>query len=297
MTISQLNDRFGIAGKVHFDAGKGSLTRAILQCPQGEAHVYLHGAHVTHYQPRGDRPVLFTSGQSFFEPGKPIRGGIPICFPWFSNTHEPAHGFARLTEWQVQSSREQAGGVELTLTMAAEPHVSPYWPHKAALTYRVRLGDELEVVLEVKNLSQEAVGFEEALHTYLAVGDIHHVRLSGLQGTTFVAKSQGGQSLVQTEEPLTITQYIDRVYQNTAGPCLVEDAAWNRRIHVVKSGSDATVVWNPWVERAGAMPDFGNDEWPGMLCVESANVGTTTVQLAAGHTHRVTTTLRAEKST
>jgi glucose-6-phosphate 1-epimerase len=285
-SLTQLNDRFSAEGAIHFEAGQGGLTRAVLRAGGAEAHVYLHGAHVTHYRPAGQRDVLFMSRQSHFEPGKPIRGGVPICFPWFSNAHEPFHGYARLEEWSVESARRPADtDVELVMGLTASPQKSEHWPHEAQVRFRLRLGSALTMTLEVTNSSDAPITFEEALHTYLAVGDVRQARLQGLRGASFLDKTRGGVSDIQKEEMLVFSEYIDRVYPDTQAACVIDDPVWTRRIEVAKTHSNATVVWNPWIERARQMEDFGDEQWPDMLCVETANVGKAGVTLAPGRTH------------
>jgi glucose-6-phosphate 1-epimerase len=285
-TITQLNQRFNADGAVRFEAGNGGLTRAVLQAQGAESHVYLHGAHVTHYRPADQRDALFLSRLSHFAPGKPIRGGVPICFPWFSNAHEPAHGYARLEEWEVESAgRRGDDAVELVLRMTASPKKSAHWPHEAQVRFRLRLGAALGMTLEVSNSSDVPITFEEALHTYLAIGDVRQAKLHGLAGTSFLDKGSGGKTTLQEKDPLVFSEYTDRVYLDTRSTCIVDDPAWKRRIEVSKTHSNNTVVWNPWIERAHQMEDFGDDQWPDMLCVETANVGQTAVTLEAGQTH------------
>ncbi len=293
-SLSQLNDRFNADGAIRFGSGNGGLTRALLQSNGAEAHLYLHGAHLTHYRPAGGRDVLFMSHQSHFEPGKPIRGGVPICFPWFSNIHEPPHGYARLQEWTVDSARRDGDAVELALALDATPAQSPHWPHTARVRFIVRLAATLTMTLEVTNTSNTPIHFAEALHTYLAVGDVRQARLHGLEGAAYLDKTQGGRSAHQPDQPLAFSQCIDRVYPDTQATCIVEDPLWHRRIEVAKTSSRATVVWNPWIERARQMEDFDDDRWPEMLCVETANVGPAAITLPPGQTHTMTATLRVE---
>jgi glucose-6-phosphate 1-epimerase len=289
---TQLTSRFGLPGRIHFEAGNGQLTRAVLQSQGAEAHVYLHGAHVTHYRPVGQPDALFLSRLSHFAPGKPIRGGVPICFPWFSNAHEPAHGYARLEEWEVESTAQlDDHAVELVLRMTASPRKSSHWPHDAQVRFRVRLGTSLAMTLEVTNTSDGPVTFEEALHTYLAVGDVRQVKLRGLAGASFLDKSNAGKPAIQQNDALLFSEYTDRVYLDTQATCIIDDPAWNRQIEVSKTNSNATVVWNPWIDRARQMEDFGDEEWPLMLCVETANVGKSTLALGPGRTHAMGATV------
>jgi glucose-6-phosphate 1-epimerase len=297
--LQQLQDRYEIPGVLRFEAGPKGLIRAIVATPQAGAQVYLHGAHVTHYQPRGERPVLFMSARSWFEPGKPIRGGVPIVFPWFGpragDPAAPAHGFARLAEWRMESATQAAdGSVTLVLGLEASKATHPAWPHGYELRYRVTVGSTLELVLEVRNSSAQAMTFEEALHTYLAVSDVRQVSIVGLAGTQYLDKTDGMRRKTQGPEPIRITGETDRVYLNMRMTCVVDDAKGGRRLAVKKSGSDVTVVWNPWIAKAQAMPDFGDDEWPRMLCIETCNAADHAVTLPPGHRHEMRATIRSE---
>ena len=289
--VTDLNARFGIPGIVAIDAGKGGLPRVRVTSPVAEAEVYLHGAHVTHFQPRGHKPVLFMSAASLFDPAKAIRGGVPLIFPWFgpnaANPKAPQHGFARTTAWTVRDVRhDQAGGaVTLTLTLGPSERSRTHWPHDFEATYTVTVGAALEMALEVVNRSPGEIGFEEALHTYLAVGDIRQTAIDGLAGRQYLDKVDKAQRKTQPAGAFTITGETDRVYLNTPDTVTVDDGANGRRLVVSKSGSDATVVWNPWVDKSKAMADFGDDEWPGMLCIETANAAENAVKLAPGRRH------------
>jgi glucose-6-phosphate 1-epimerase len=152
----------------------------------------------------------------------------------------------------------------------------------------------LELALEVFNPSNQTVTFEEALHTYLAVADIHAVKVLGLAGTTYIDKTDGMKRKAQGPEPLRIKAETDRVYLGTQATCVVEDPVWGRRLIVEKQGSDITVVWNPWIERAKAMSDFGDDEWPAMLCIESANAVDFPVELPPQKRRLLRAVIRSE---
>jgi glucose-6-phosphate 1-epimerase len=297
--LKQLQDRYEIPGGLRFEAGPKGLIRAVVATPQAGAQVYLHGAHVTHYQPRGERPVLFMSAHSWFEPGKPIRGGVPIVFPWFgpraSDPSAPAHGFARLAEWHMESATQAAdGSVTLVLGLDAAKATNPAWPHAYELRYRVGVGGTLGLFLEVRNTSDGAITFEEALHTYLAVSDVRRVSIAGLAGADYLDKTDGMRRKTQGPDPIRITGETDRVYLNTQTTCVVDDPAGGRRLVVNKQGSDVTVVWDPWVAKAQAMPDFGDDEWPQMLCIETCNAADHAVTLPPGHRHEMRATIRSE---
>ena len=287
--------RLALPPTVSLDAGNGGLPRLTVMNALARAEVYLHGAHVTAWQPIGHEPVLWMSRASQWSGTTPIRGGVPICFPWFgphpTDTAAPAHGFARLLDWTLVEARDVAGATQLVLelTSAAPPaHAQPY---AFTATYRVTVGSSLTLSLEVLNTGTDEFPFEEALHTYFAVQDVHGARISGLEGTDYLDKVGGTTKRNQGADPIRFTGETDRVYLNTQAVCTIHDPGLRRRILVGKHGSDATVVWNPWVAKAKAMPDFADDEWPGMVCVETANANVHRVTLAPGGRHTMTATI------
>ncbi len=273
-----------------FEDAPGGLVRLRISTNLCNAEVYLQGAHVTQFQPRGGEPLLFLSTASHFAPGKPIRGGVPVIFPWFGpragRPDSPAHGFARTLSWQVESlASDEAENISLTLRLDSNETTRAHWPHEFVLRHRITFGVKLDMQLEVENTSSAPIVFEEALHTYLAVSDVHHVGVTGLEGTAYLDKVEAFQRKIEGAEPLRITGETDRIYLDTRATCVLDDPGLSRRIPVEKSGSDATVVWNPWIVKAQAMPDFSDDEWPAMLCIETANTGESAITLAPGATH------------
>lgn len=273
---------------MRLEAAPGGLTRADIDTPLCQAEIYLHGAHVTRWTPAGQRPVLFTSSRSFFAPDKPIRGGVPVIFPWFGprsgGQPGPMHGLARTAQWTLDANRARPDGtVELDLSLPAHN-----------LAFHVAFGAQLEMELEVLNPGATDFVFEEALHTYFAIGDIHQLSLSGLEGTGYLDKTDNFQRKRQPAEPIRIAQETDQVHLNTAATCVIDDPAWARRIIVEKSGSATTVVWNPWIAKAAAMPDMAPGDWREFLCVETANAGENAVHLAPGATHRMRAVIRVE---
>src|ERR1043166_4227867 len=278
-TIDSLNKQFALPRVLPFEAGNNQLVRAVLTTPLADAHVYLHGANITHYQPRGQRPVLFLSAKSHFQANKPIRGGVPICFPWFganaNDPNAPMHGTARLNEWAVESAASNADG-SVTLTLVLAP-----------CRYRVTVGRALRLSLDVNNASVAPLWFEEALHSYFAVSDARQVSIEGLAGTDYLDKFTNFQPRREGKEPIRLVGETDRIYLKTTATCVINDPDWSRRIVIEKSGSDSTVVWNPWIEKARALPDFGDDEWPGMVCIETCNVKQHAITLLAGQSHTI----------
>jgi D-hexose-6-phosphate mutarotase len=293
--VSELNAKFGVPGVVTIDEGKGGLTRIRVTAPAGDAEMYLHGAHVTHFQPHGHKPVLFMSAESLFDSAKAIRGGVPIIFPWFgqnaNDPKAPQHGFARTAPWSIRDIRANGHGVVVALALASSESTRKSWPYEFEASFTVSVGKALEMTMEVVNRSTREIFFEEALHTYLAVGDIKRATLDGLAGRTFIDKVENKARKTQPPGAFTLTGETDRVYLNTPDTVTVDDAANGRKLVVSKTGSASTVVWNPWVDKAKAMADFGDDEWPHMLCIETANAADNVQTLAPGAKHLLTATV------
>ena len=278
-----------IPGVVRIEAGAGGLTRVAITSAVCQAHVYLHGAHVTHWQPAGASPVLFLSEQSLFAPGKAIRGGIPVIFPWFGPNAErkdlPVHGFARTREWELESVEKWPDEtVALVLRLISDDASRALWPHDFVLRLRVMASRQLELRLEVENWSEDAFTFEEALHTYLAVREVRQVSVAGLEGVQYLDKTDGLQRKTQ-EGAIRFESETDRVYTCTEAACVLDDPAGSRRLRIGKDGSRTTVVWNPWIGKAAALPDFGDEEWPRMACVETANAATDAITLQPRESH------------
>ena len=285
---ADLNARFSIPNRIRFESGDGGLSRAVITTADAEAQVYLHGAHVTHYQPKGQSPVLFMSRESHFAPDKPIRGGIPVIFPWFGpragDPTAPAHGFARTSEWSVTETKPIGSAVGLTLSLSPSDASRRFFPYNFELLYTITVGLVLNATLEVRNTSTSTFTFEEALHTYLAVGDVRQVTIEGLDGRTFIDKTASASRNRQSG-PIRIERETDRVYLDTTEDVRVSDPAGRRELRVAKAGSNATVVWNPWIDKAKAMADFGDEDWPQMLCIETANAADNAVTLGPGKRH------------
>src|SRR5579864_2313566 len=187
MSIGDLQRRFGVPGVVKIDEGRGGLPRVAVTSDLASAEIYFHGAHLTAFQPRGSRPVLFMSAESHFDAAKPIRGGIPVIFPWFGprvgSPDSPAHGFARIRAWELESCTLQAdGAVHVAFILASDEDTLRLWPHPFGLRLIFTIGQSLQIDMEVR---AEGVpfAFEEAFHTYLLVGDVRQVSVDGLQNT------------------------------------------------------------------------------------------------------------------
>ncbi len=290
-TLDDLNARFALEDALVFEAGGGGLLRAVVRTRACTGEAYLHGAHVTRWRPSGHDEVLWLSSLAEYRAGKAIRGGIPICFPWFAG-HKPAdqpdapsHGLVRTALWRVDAAARD--GDDIVLTFATD--LPPY-----TLRYTVRFGTALDYALAVTNASATPAAFEVALHSYFSVGEIKRVEVAGLLGAAYENTVGGaGTRHTQGDAPLTFAGETDFIYATTAG-CTIHDPGLSRTIEVDKRGSASTVVWNPWAGKARTMGDFGDDAWPGMLCVEPGNIAPNAVRLGPGRSHTTAGRLRVQ---
>jgi glucose-6-phosphate 1-epimerase len=294
-TITELDRRFGIPGIAQVVVGNGGLAKVTIATRNTLAEMHLHGAHVTSWQPLGAEEVLFVSSQSRWEDGRPIRGGVPLCFPWFAGKADdpsaPMHGFARTKTWQLESITQASDAVTVSMVTESNDETKRWWPVDFHVAYRATFDSALNLELVVRNTGASLFRFEEALHSYFRVGHIEKARLQGLNAVQYVDKTDSNRKKTQ-QGSLVIVSETDRVYLNTKGAIDLEDQSLRRRIAVAKENSFTTVVWNPWVEKAKALSDFGAAEWMQMLCIEVSNVSDSAVELAPGQQHKMQAIVR-----
>ncbi len=277
---------YQISGHVAITTGNGGLPKINIKSDSSTAEIYLHGAHVTSFQKNGEPPLLFMSAKSYFAPGKPIRGGVPVILPWFGNREgEPSHGFARITEWQlVKTSAAADGAVTLRFALPEIPERDAW--KNLRTEFIVTVSDKLTMELITANDGcDKALEVENCLHTYFHVGDIGAVSIDGLRGAHYLdnAASGNGELKTQSESPLRIAKETNRLYLDTTSAVEIRDENFGRVIRVEKSGSNSTVVWNPWTTQK--LPDdFDPAEHKHMVCVESGNVKQNKISLAPGKT-------------
>ncbi len=293
--LTVLNEQFAMPGVLSFHQTAAGLTYVEVKTPAATATVFLQGAHLTAWQPVGQGPVLFLSRRSEFASGKAIRGGVPIAFPWFATDQKadridgkpgPSHGFARIEEWTLAFAAlvpdTQAGEeMHLTFTLGPTAQSRAMGFDHFRLAYVLTIGRTLTLQLTVQNDAAGPLVFEEALHTYYAVGDVHETTVTGLEPTGYIDKTDGFAAKPAAGAPLNFTGPTDRIYDHTAATCVLHDRLTKRRIVVAKTNSDTTVVFNPWRE----MADLGPDEWHELLCVETVNAAASPVTLKPGESH------------
>lgn len=291
----KLGHRFDIPGVVQVVEGNGGLAKVQITSPEAVGEMYLHGAHVTSWKPAGGEEVFFLSSQSRWAEGQAIRGGVPICFPWFGGKADdpkaPAHGFARAKTWQLESVAQVGGGVTVSMFMESDATTRKWWPADFRLVHRVVFGRELSLELLVTNTGSTSLRFEEALHAYHRVGNVEKTVVRGLDTIHYLDKTDSNRKKLQHGEIIIVSE-TDRVYLDTTDVIEVEDPDLRRCTQVTKENSRTTVIWNPWVEKARSMSDLADDDWKQMICVETSNASDFAVDLAPGQQHTMKALVR-----
>ena len=293
--IADLQEQFGIPGTAEIVEGNGGLAKVRVHGPSSTGEIYLHGAHVTSWTPAHAEEVFFLSSKSRWEDGQAIRGGIPLCFPWFrakaDDPHAPSHGFVRTKSWELESVAQVGDAVAVTMTTASGEDTRKWWPADFRLLYRVTFGSELTLELTLSNVGSMAARLEEALHCYFSVDSVAAARVHGLDGTHFLDNTRSNEERIQQGD-VVVQEQTDNAYLNTQYPLELEDPEKRRRIHIAKENSLTTVVWNPWREGASKLNDLPNEEWTKMLCVEPCNILSGAVTVAPGQQHTIRARIR-----
>jgi glucose-6-phosphate 1-epimerase len=296
--LTDLDRRFAIPGVAKVSQGNGGLPRVQISSAFGSGEVYLNGSQVTSWKPAGHDEVLFVSTKSHWQEGQAIRGGIPICFPWFrakgNDRLAPAHGFARTKTWQIESIVQNEGTVSLSMFTESDEQTRRWWPGEFRLLHRVTFGPNLTLQLVCTNSGTMPFHFEEALHAYNRVGDVAKSRLHGLDAVRFLDNTDSNQEKTQSGD-VAITSQTDSAYMNTRTAVDLLDPAMQRHIRLTKDNSLTTVVWNPWREGAAGLKDLGDGEWKQFLCVEASNILGDSVNLDPGQEHKMTAVLSVAK--
>jgi D-hexose-6-phosphate mutarotase len=282
-------------GRVTFLDGQGELPMLEISTAWSTAEIYLHGAHVTQFRKKDEPPLLFVSQCSRFNEGQPIRGGVPVIFPWFGPREGLGqHGFARVKTWELKEfAPAPDGSVSVRFRLPDFPEASAFPPFTA--DYIVTVNQSLTLQLVVTNQSKDAeFAFENCLHSYFEVGDVTAISIKGLNGLSYLDKVAGFVEKTEASNALRVASEVDRVYLDASGTVEIFDPRLGRKILVEKQGSASTVVWNPWITKARQMPDFGDEEYERMVCVESGNVASNSISLPPGGSSNLTVKLSSE---
>ncbi len=259
---------------------------------RAHATISTYAGQVLSYRPKTQKDdLLFVSDKACYEDGKAIKGGIPVCWPWFGADPEdlgrPAHGFVRNCQWDVIGSESlDDGSTRVVLGLADSDETQKVWPNPFKLSIEITVGDSLRVALVTRNTGSDSLTISQALHTYFYVGDIAQVNVLGLDGARYLDKVDGFAEKTQSG-PVMVASEVDRIYTGVTGELAIEDASLARTIRISSTGCSTAVVWNPWQEVAASMADLGDEDYKKMICVETANAGPETVKIAAGDEYRL----------
>ena len=291
MNISELSHHFAIPGHVEFIEGPGGLPQIRIANTTATALISVYGAQVLSYHRHGEDELLFLSERAYYADGKAIKGGVPVCWPWFGADPEgkgrPAHGFVRTRMWTVGATAQPEPGLtRIELQLHDDDTTRALWPHRFALSLVVTIGDVLDLALVTHNTGEQAFDITQALHTYFAVGDIAQVGIAGLDGSRYLDKVRDFAVFDQSGTVMFDGE-VDRIYQRVQGPLTISDPVLGRRIDIDCSGSTTTVVWNPWKEIAIAMQDLADDDYRRLVCVETANAADEIVTIEPGTQYRL----------
>lgn len=266
---------------------------------RAELLVTEQGAQVVSYRRHGDQPLIWLNDQAIFKPGTPIRGGVPVCWPWFGNLSKnpnavqamrqaedaaPAHGLVRAMNWVLEGIESDHSPLRVTFSLPQANGQLPGWPHQAELRLAIELGDDLSIDLTTRNLGQQPITLSQALHTYFAVSDVRQVSVDEVASLEYIETLENWETRTQ-EGALEVAGETDRIYLDTPKRLAINDHEWKRRVLIDTHGSASAVIWNPWIERAAAFVDMANDGWQHMFCIETANVLGDVVTLAPGASH------------
>lgn len=295
LNLETLNNDFGIAEHVHFVTGAGGFVMIEVENDHATALISTYSGHVLAYQPINEtEPLLFLSDQANYEQGKAIRGGVPVCWPWFSDDGVPAHGFVRNEQWQIAATQQQLdGSTKIILNIGHNAHSQELWDYKFNLQLEIIIGETLSMVLTTSNLDEDDFTISQALHTYLSVGDVNKIEIIGLDGTHYLDKTIGlGKG--EQEGNIKIDNEFDRIYGSLQKNILLRDPVFNRQIRISSPKSTTAVIWNPGQEKSIAMADLSADAYKQFVCIEAANTACDKVVVRAGHSHSLTVNYAVE---
>lgn len=293
MNIEQLNVDFAIAGQLTFVEGKGGLPCIEISNGHADALVSVYAGQVLSFTPKGASDLLFVSDKAYYQEGKAIKGGVPICWPWFGADPEdkgrPAHGFVRNRMWNVlATATTDDGATRVTLGLESTPEIMEIWPQSFTLALEITVGKTLQLALVTRNTGEQAFNITQALHTYFAVGSIAQTSIAGLEGVQYIDKAAGaGGAIRQQDGAVSIGAEVDRVYTGVPATLTIVDSAMQRNIRITSGGNKTAVVWNPWAEIAASMGDLQDDDYLRFVCVETANAADDVVEVPAGGEFRL----------
>jgi len=296
-----LRELYYVPNSIEFYDDCGGLTIAEIKNDHAVATISVKGGHLMNFRFHNQAPLLWLSPFAPLNSNKSIRGGVPVCWPWFGPhptepDSKPAHGFVRNAVWTVTNVQEMSGATQISLSLNEKDSQTSLWSYPLALQIKIIIGAQLQIELATCNTSNETITISEALHTYFAVSDVSKVSIHGLENCQYIDKVGNLANLSrQTQDgAITIRAETDRVYLNTTADCLIEDPGFRRKIRIAKEGSQSTVVWNPWIDKADRLGDFGYQGYLHTLCIETANAIDNVITMVPGSEHRLRAVISVE---
>ncbi|NOR71081.1 MAG: D-hexose-6-phosphate mutarotase [Methylomarinum sp.] len=296
MNIQQLNADFGIANQVIFTSGKGGLPFIKVNNKKASALISIYAGQVLSFKPVNEaEDFMFISDNAYFQEGKAIKGGIPICWPWFGaapeseNMERPDHGFVRNDFWSVSSvDNLHNGDTKIKLEFVDSAKTREIWPYSFYLSLEIIVGDSLTLELLTRNTGDKAFFITEALHTYFNVADAAQVQVLGLEKTEYLDKAEDFVKVCQVGA-ITIAEETDHIHVDVQHDLTINDPGFNRKIKITSSGNKNVVVWNPWVKGSAEITDLDSDDYKHFICVEIANAASDIVEILPDSEYRIVT--------
>jgi len=282
-----------LSASVSLQEDSNGFAFLIIEHAKLNAAFTLHGGHLIHFQPVNQAPLVWLSKTAIFDGKKAIRGGVPICWPWFGaadltlGENLPAHGFARTSKWEVGEIKESDEGVELELKLRDNDETLALWPYQFELTLKATLNSQLKLALNTENRSDKAFFYRGALHTYLNISSPEAVNITGLNESFSNSLKQG--MLESGDTTLLIDQPIDAIYKKSNHEILLNDAQRPQSISITNTGNNSEVLWTPWIKGAEAFIDMPDEGYQSMFCIESAITQEKGQQINIGETHTLST--------
>ncbi len=299
MNIEQLNADYGIANKVKFIEGKGGFPTIEISNEHAQATISVYAAQVLSFKPVNQSEVMFLSSQAYYQSGKAIKGGTPICWPWFGPDPEEkgrsSHGFVRNRLWQMRDVvSTQDGATQVIMGLVDTAETREIWDYSFDIAIAITVGSSLTIELITQNTGQEPFSITQALHTYFQIADINQLAVLGLAGKAYLDKVDDGKQKTQAGA-VTFSGECDRIYLDVPSELVIEDRAGNRNIKITATNSKTAIVWNPEADISANMADLGDQDYINFVCVETANAANEIIEVAAGDHYKIAANYSVEK--
>ena len=301
MNTEQLNTEYAIPGQLKFIQGAGGLPFIEVTTANSSALISVYAGQVLSFRPAGEMDdLMFLSEKAYYQTGKAIKGGAPVCWPWFGADPQglgrPAHGFVRNRMWNVVATETtESGEIRVILGLEDTPETTAIWPQSFTLMLEITVGKSLNLELVTRNTGAQLFPVTQAFHTYFKVGDISQVSVSGLEDADYIDKVDNS-ALKKQIGSVVINEEVDRIYLGVRDELVINDIVLKRRIRIRSGGSKSAVVWNPWAKISAEMADLQDNDYRNLLCVETTNAATDVVEVSPGRESRLVANYSIERT-